>query len=362
MTPIEHVLDLARWAPSGDNTQPWRFEIVDERSCIVHGFDTRRHCVYDLTGASSQIAVGAMLETARIAATGLRMRAEIRRLPTASDENLRFLLDLVPDAAVDPSPLLELVARRSTQRRRLSRRPLTADEKAELEASVGPTYRLVWYEGKERWRLARLMFSSAEIRLTIREAYAVHRDVIEWHAHTSETKVPDQAVGLDPIGLTLMRWAMKSWDRTRFVSTYCGGTLLPRLQLDLLPGLFCAAHVLICRQQPAESVDDYVDVGAAVQRFWLTAERLGLRHQPEMTPLIFSSYHREGFSFSSDSRAFDRAGRVRRQLAVIAGERSAARAVWMGRIGGGPPPVARSLRRPLADLLTTQVESEKKAG
>ena len=24
------ILDLARWAPSGDNTQPWRFEIVDE--------------------------------------------------------------------------------------------------------------------------------------------------------------------------------------------------------------------------------------------------------------------------------------------------------------------------------------------
>lgn len=22
------ILDLARWAPSGDNTQPWRFEIV----------------------------------------------------------------------------------------------------------------------------------------------------------------------------------------------------------------------------------------------------------------------------------------------------------------------------------------------
>jgi hypothetical protein len=77
MTPIEQVLDLARWAPSGDNTQPWRFEITGERSCIVHAFDTRRHCVYDLTGAPSQIAVGAMLETARIAATGQGLRADI---------------------------------------------------------------------------------------------------------------------------------------------------------------------------------------------------------------------------------------------------------------------------------------------
>jgi len=47
-TVVEQILDLARWAPSGDNTQPWRFEIVDEVNVVVHGFDTREHCVYDL--------------------------------------------------------------------------------------------------------------------------------------------------------------------------------------------------------------------------------------------------------------------------------------------------------------------------
>ena len=64
------VLELARWAPSGDNAQPWRFEIVDDATLIVHGFDTRAHCVYDLDGRASQIAQGALLETIRIAATG----------------------------------------------------------------------------------------------------------------------------------------------------------------------------------------------------------------------------------------------------------------------------------------------------
>jgi sulfur-carrier protein adenylyltransferase/sulfurtransferase len=88
MTPIEQVLDLARWAPSGDNTQPWRFEITGDRSCIVHAFDTRRHCVYDLTGGPSQIAVGAMLETARIAATGLGLRADVVHLPSDEEHPL----------------------------------------------------------------------------------------------------------------------------------------------------------------------------------------------------------------------------------------------------------------------------------
>ena len=41
------ILDLARWAPSGDNVQCWRFEIVGERHVVVHGFDTRAHVVYE---------------------------------------------------------------------------------------------------------------------------------------------------------------------------------------------------------------------------------------------------------------------------------------------------------------------------
>ena len=48
-TPIERILDLARWAPSGDNTQPWRFEPVDETRFLIHAHDTRDWCVYDLS-------------------------------------------------------------------------------------------------------------------------------------------------------------------------------------------------------------------------------------------------------------------------------------------------------------------------
>jgi hypothetical protein len=354
VTPIEQVLELARWAPSGDNTQPWRFEICSPDEAIIHTFDTRRHCVYDLDGMPSQISVGALLETARIAATAQHMRADIERLPSQTEERLRFRVRLVPDGTVEPCPLLPHIERRSTQRRPLARRALTLEQKAALEASVGPTFRLLWLEGSRRWAMARLMFESAKIRLTTPEAYAVHRDVIEWHARTSEAKIPDQAVGLDPGGLALMRWAMKSWSRTRILCTYFGGTLLPRVQLDLLPALWCGAHVLICAQETSGSVDDHLNAGAAVQRLWLTAELLGLRHQPEMTPLIFARYHHEGREFSVDPRAFDRAGRIRQRLAAVTGERNPAATVWVGRIGVGPSPRARSLRRPLSSLILVQ--------
>lgn len=350
MTPIEHVLDLARWAPSGDNTQPWRFEIVDERSCIVHGFDTRRHCVYDLTGASSQIAVGAMLETARIAATALKMRAEIERLES-DEEHPRFDLRLHADSSVRPHPLIPFITTRCTNRRPYSRRALTSAEKGALEESVGPSYTLLWLDAEKRTELAKILYASALIRLTIPEAYEVHRSVIEWRAQFSDTKIPDEAVGLDPIGMALMRWVMKSWRRTYFVGRYLGGTILPRIQLDVLPGLYCAAHVLILAGRPPEGIDDYVHAGGAVQRFWLTAAKLGLQHQPELTPLIFAGYSQNGVSFSADTKAHRIASRVCHRFGSLTSESKLARAVWLGRIGESPPPLSRSLRMSVTSLL-----------
>ena len=72
---LTQILDLARWAPSGDNTQPWRFEIVDEHHIRVHGSDTRDHVLYDYDGRASHIAHGALLETMRIAATRFGLAA-----------------------------------------------------------------------------------------------------------------------------------------------------------------------------------------------------------------------------------------------------------------------------------------------
>ena len=79
MSVVLDILDLARWAPSGDNSQPWRFEILDDDHVRVHAFDTRRDCVYDLEGHASQLSVGALLQTIRIAAAAHQRVARIVR-------------------------------------------------------------------------------------------------------------------------------------------------------------------------------------------------------------------------------------------------------------------------------------------
>jgi hypothetical protein len=262
MQVIEQILELARWAPSGDNTQPWRFEITGDKQVVVHGYDTRRHCVYDFDGRPSQISLGALLETMRIAASAHGLRAEIGRRPELSEEQPTFDVSFQPDPTVEPSPLLPFITSRAVQRWPMSTEPLTSQQRLALEASVGADYRIAWFGTlAQRWTLAKLLFANAKVRLTTPEAFEVHRSIIEWDVRYSEDRIPAEALGLDPMTTRLMRWAMSSWARVDFLNTYLAGTLLPRLQLDLLPSLACASHFLIVAPSAPKDVDDFLPQG-----------------------------------------------------------------------------------------------------
>jgi len=357
---IEQILDVARWAPSGDNTQPWRFEIVNEFHLVVHGSDTRDHCVYDLDGHPSQTAIGALLENIRIAASRHGLTIAISRREAMPATKPTFDIHFTPEAGIVPDPLYPYIPVRATQRRRLSPGSLQAEQKRQLEEAAGPGYRILWLDGnKSKLKVANLLFRNAWIRLTIPEAYEVHKSIIQWNSRFSEDRIPDKAIGLDPLATRLMEWALASWRRTHFLSAYLGGTLLPRIQLDWLPALYCAAHFIIVADRKPETIDDFVEAGRAMQRVWLTATRLGLHVQPEMTPLIFSRYVREGRRFTVVEKALAAAQSLADDFIRLIGQETSPHAVFAGRMGRGKVPEARSVRLPLEKLIYKMQAAEK---
>lgn len=348
---IEAILDLARWAPSGDNTQPWRFEIVDGAHAVIHGFDTREHCVYDLDGRPSQMSIGALIETAAIAASGQGMRMHSTRRLGGQETRPTFDLFFDADPEAKRDHLIDVIKQRSVQRRPFATTPLTGEQKAKLEAAVGPGHSLRWMEGsRARLAMAGLLFRSARLRLITPEAYRVHRDVIEWNARYSVDKVPDQALGVNQAMIAMMRFAMANWSRVQFFNRFLAGTWMPRIQMDFLPGLACGAHLLLVARESPRSVDDQVAAGRAMQRLWLTATSVGLEMQPEMTPLIFGRYAAEGRRFSTLPKSFEAAQRIGTNLTTLLGEDAITKGVFMARIGLGPKPEARSIRLGLTEL------------
>jgi nitroreductase len=353
-SPLMQILDLARWAPSGDNVQPWRFRILGDDRCEIVAHDEGHDRVYNLDGRPLQLALGGLVEAASIAASHHGCTLSVTPRAPRAGQPLTIELVLTEDPSRPPDPLAASIPARRVQRRPLSIRALTEEQTRALEAAVAPGYRVVWLSGTaQRWRTARLLFDSARIRLTMPEAFPVHKHAIEWGARYSVDRVPSEALGVDKGTAAIMRWAMQSWERVDRLNRWGGGTLMPRILMDWLPGVACGAHVALVAEGDAAAALDMqgqLRAGRAMLRFWLTATACGLQHQPEMTPLIFGRYAREGRQFSRvESLAAD-AAQVGQRLDALLGGRSA-NTVWFGRVGSGTVAAARSERRSLRELI-----------
>ena len=148
-----------------------------------------------------------------------------------------------------------------------------------------------------------------------------------------------------------MRWVMQSWGRVSFFNRYLLGTVAPRVQLDWLPALRCAAHLLVLPKRPPACLADWIDLGMAVQRVWLTATQLGLHLQPEMTPVIFRWYARAGRPFSATQALFDKALALSDQFEQVVGADQTSEFGFFARVGTCSPPKSRSVRLDLAALM-----------
>ena len=353
---IEKILDLARWTPSGDNAQSWRFALTGEDSLLITIADESGGNVYEFNdGQPTLLAAGMLLETMRIAASQYGRAISWNYQGRAVDGHL-IEVTLPRDPNVTPDPLAAAIKTRSVHRRPYRRTPLTAEQQAELRATLGPELEIHWFEGwKNRWRVARLNGLATDIRLRIPEAYRVHQRIIDWDRDFSPTGVAASSIGLDALTLKTMRWALKDWSRMERLNRMPAATLAARLQMDYLPGLGCGAHFLIAAPDlDLDAVRDPATLlrfGQCLQRFWLTAERLGLVLQPSLSPLCFASYGRQNTAFTADAGLRAKAVALNDELRKLAPAPTSL--LLLGRIGypsrKGVQP--RSVRRPLQELL-----------
>lgn len=353
---IEKILDHARWAPSGDNSQPWRFEILTDDSLQVHLKAQSDEDIYDFNnGQPTLLSGGMLLETIRIAASGYGRTAHWT-YEEGKGLRHRIRVDLARSPGLMPDPLLAAIKTRSVDRGPYKRQRLTDEDKAALAAALGDDLRVLWYEAlRERLALARLNARATDIRLRIPEAFKVHKKVIDWNRDWSPTGIPAKAVGLDAMTLKIMHWGFGDWRRLERMNRMPGATDPAIMQMDYAPAFQSGALFTIrmterpnAARLPAETL---LRFGGALQRFWLTAEQRKLGLQPAMATAIFAHYGRHGVDFTQDPR-------LKAQAKALADELERRDVgsddlIFLGRIGRSKrqAPLARSIRLPLADLL-----------
>ena len=374
LKPIEEIFEYAKWAPSGDNMQPQRIEVINELECIIHGHDTRNDVVYDLQGNASKLALGCFIANCKIAAQTLNYKLDITLTtnklgnePEHENYSLFPTFELRLTPSVEPltaHPLFPYIKTRCVQRKRMGTRPLSTTEKQKLTDSLPQGFSVIWKESfADRWAIAKFMYGNATTRLSMKEGYDVHSKIMEFTPISQDTspekncnstfskdKLPAKSLGIDPITIALTKWSLKSWDRFKFLDKYLGGTITPKLLLDFSTAIKSCAHFVIVADEEPKTLEDYLAAGEALQNFWLQTAELQLGFQPEQTPVIFSEYLRNGVQFTKNDFAQKNVMAIDKDFKAMIGEDNVKRAVFMGRLGRTEMPTSRSVRLSLEEL------------
>jgi hypothetical protein len=338
------LVEQAVLAPSGGNTQPWRFRF-DGRALHCRLDPDRSSTFLDVDHAAGHLALGAAVENIVVAAPVAGVDAEVR--VGRGDAAVEILLSSARPSA---SPLFAAIAQRVTNRRR-PHVPSPLDV-ATIEALVaaaaerGGTAQVV-RERAALDELGRLVGAADRLRML---SPRMHRELVgelRWSAAEAE-KTRD---GIDLASLELGALDVA-------VLRILADPAVPRVLGELGAGEplggpardnFRAASAAVVVTVPESSRQAWIDGGRAVERLWLTACTRGVAGHPQaVLPFFLERLRAHPDTFSADQRRELTALGERFKRVVGTGDTPV---MLLRLVVGAPRWTARSLRRPIDDVL-----------
>lgn len=351
---LERILDMARWAPSGDNCQPWFITIESDTRFSLDLTKFKKN-VYNLTPEPDFLTTGAFLGTARIAAEAFGYD-----LVWQLDGTDKVVAEIVKsEGRGGENPLSPYIRTRSVNRFRYRLKSLPLQVKKELDALLDEDLKLHWYESlAEKFDVARLLMQTTDIRLRIPETYAIHSHMTDWSGEDSPDRMPARALGINPLGLAMMKWAMANEKRNATLVSLPASTSSFQMELDLLPSIFSAGHFMLTfdpAKTPHPTAEDHIRAGEALQKIWLTLTRHNIVLQPWYIPVGFARYMDRGIAFTEWKKGLEKAEKLRADVyetLLTPHGLTTDHVVFTARVGyptkTGLP---RSVRKPLEDLI-----------
>ncbi|MBW2735357.1 MAG: hypothetical protein JRH20_23480 [Deltaproteobacteria bacterium] len=349
------ILELARWAPSGDNRQLWRVRQHDA-GAEIHlrpqdvGFLDR--------GPAMRIALGTFGESFRLAAENIGIPAEVHFEPLGESGG-KATIDLGhgKTSSLCAARLGALLPKRCSNRRFYQPGSCSSDELHQLEGEVSDLPVGLSFISDER--LAPLA-SALAIGERVRLRHSVcHRDFhskVHWSA---------KEAAADPTGFSVdtfeikrherlfLRWT-RSWRLFRSLDVFFQVANMAAALARQQVLNSSAVAVFSLRDQSAAS---WIEAGRALQRVWLRATSLGLSAQVLGVAPIFLQ-RLQGGSEGFSPRQQRQVTEMGEQLGAIKGMPAPEDLAVMLRIGRAPAPTARSHRLPAVALLETNEDHQ----
>jgi len=341
---LRQVISDAVWAPSGDNSQPWKF-CIEENKIYVFNLPDRDHPYLNFQQGGSYIAHGALIENARIAAANRGYLTQVQLFPYSADSNLVARLTLEPSSQKHEF-LYEAIFKRCTNRRPYKNTLLSSEQKNRLIDSVrevgNGTVRFI-----DTMRGMKPLAEAASVmeRIALEIPYLHHLFFanILWTKKEEEMKKCGlylKSLELPPPAQFLLH-VLKRWSTMQILNKIGFSKIVAKGNSRI----YTSSAAIGIIAEPAVTPINFIEAGRLMQRVWLCATAMGLSVQP-ITGVLFlaqrlfagednllSNFQKQ--LVKDAYRTVEQGFRLKQDVPIL-----------LFRIGYGDPPSARSSRLP----------------
>ena len=280
---ILKILETAVNAPSGENTQPWRFKVNDDQ-VLVYNIPERDQSLYNTGQKGSYVAHGALLENIQILATSAGFDIKIVISPNQNDINLTAKI-IFQKSYPKNEPLAEWIPKRTTNRKPYDKKSLDTDQLNELKNISTEEGEVIFITDPSKVSLLahacstneRVMFANKSIHNFFFRHINWTKDEenkkrIGFYIKTLEAPPPAQ----------ILFKVLKRWWVMRVFNVFGLSTLIAGGNAQTYASSSAMGIVLANKNTP----EDMIAAGRIMQSIGLKATQMGISVQP-LTGVIF---------------------------------------------------------------------------
>jgi hypothetical protein len=340
--PLGKIIEAGTQAPSGDNCQPWRFQMGAD-SIDLFNVPDQDDSLYNYRQRASLIALGACIENMLIAAAHLGLEAQVDYFPDPGD--VRHVAHMTLSRGINlPDSLYPAIAERTINRKKYSGGALSPEQSLALAAAgrLVPGSALVLHQDERKISVAADLVACSD-RLVF-ENPSLHGflfDHLRWNPKDAEASRD----GMDILTLELAPRdklffpLLKHFNLVRLARGFGATRLIAANARKLM--LSASAVGLISIATDANT--SWLSSGRLLERVWLEATRLGLAFHLMTGITLLLQKVREGDAEGLGRNNLELLTKAEALLTKLTGDTAITALLF--RVGFCSPPSGRSLRR-----------------
>jgi len=275
---IQSIIEEAVHAPSGDNSQPWRFE-VRGNEIDIYNLVGRDATLFNFKNRGDFLAHGALIENIGIVAEHFGCEATVTMFPEQgrNDHTATVRLERVADKK--ENGLFKVIRERATNRKTYKAYTLTEEEKqniGQMRGVGGEEIRLA--DGREEVsKLASIVSLNERLLLENKHIHDFLFSIIRWTDEEEKGKPGMHVKTLElapPQRFAFRRF--KSWKFVECANKIGASKFIAKENAKVYASSSAIGAIIMKGDAPK----DFMQAGRLLERMWLTLTDRGLSLQP----------------------------------------------------------------------------------